>query len=36
MGREVRNVPPNWEHPKDENDRYIVMFEGSYENEMAE
>lgn len=22
MGREIRRVPPNWEHPKDENGQY--------------
>jgi hypothetical protein len=27
MGREVRRVPENWEHPKDENGYYIPMHE---------
>jgi len=29
-GREVRMVPENWEHPKDENQHYIPLFDGSY------
>jgi len=32
MGREVRRVPPNWEHPKDEQGDYIPMHEQSYED----
>lgn len=35
MGREVRRVPPNWEHPKDERDRYIPMFDEDYETAAA-
>ena len=27
MGREVRMVPPDWEHPKRENGRYIPLFD---------
>jgi len=27
MGREVRRVPPDWEHPKNEHGYYIPMFE---------
>lgn len=30
MSREIRMVPKNWEHPKDENGDYIPMFEGSF------
>jgi hypothetical protein len=30
MGREVRMVPPDWQHPKDERGRYIPMFEQSH------
>jgi len=26
MGREVRMVPPDWQHPKDEQGNYIPMF----------
>lgn len=29
MGREVRMVPKDWEHPKDENGHYIPLYEGS-------
>jgi hypothetical protein len=25
MGREIRRVPPNWEHPKDEDGEYIPL-----------
>jgi hypothetical protein len=28
MGREVRRVPPDWQHPKNANDRFIPLFEG--------
>jgi hypothetical protein len=27
MGREIRMVPPNWEHPKDEEGHYIPLFD---------
>lgn len=30
MGREVRMVPPGWQHPKDENGRYIPLYQGPY------
>lgn len=29
MGREIRRVPPNWEHPKRENGSYQPMFDRS-------
>lgn len=28
MGREVRRVPAEWQHPKDERGRYIPLFDG--------
>jgi len=28
MGREVRMVPANWQHPKDSKGRYIPLFDG--------
>lgn len=28
MGREVRRVPKDWSHPKDNNNRYIPLYEG--------
>ncbi len=31
MGREIRRVPPNWEHPKDEKGNYRSMHEEYYE-----
>lgn len=30
MGREVRRVPADWQHPKDANRQYIPLFGGSY------
>lgn len=36
MGREVRQVPPNWEHPKDDNGNYKSMFDRNYQDKMAE
>lgn len=36
MGREVRMVPPGWEHPKDEKGRYIPLMRGSYAKAAAE
>jgi hypothetical protein len=29
MGREVRRVPANWQHPKDSNGRYIALHDGN-------
>jgi hypothetical protein len=31
MGREIRRVPPNWEHPKDENGDYKSLHDWDYE-----
>jgi len=30
MGREIRRVPPNWEHPQDHR-RYIPLLDSTYE-----
>lgn len=30
MGREVRMVPPGWQHPKDENGKYIPLLRGGF------
>lgn len=30
MGREVRRVPKDWQHPKDERGRYVPMYPGSW------
>jgi hypothetical protein len=35
MGREVRKVTPNWEHPKDEKGRFIPLNQG-YEKRARE
>jgi len=32
MGREIRHVPENWEHPKDENGNYIPIEEWKEED----
>lgn len=29
MGREVRRVPPTWQHPKNEHGRYVPLLDGS-------
>jgi len=31
MGREVRMVPKNWEHPKDKSGNYIALFDSDFE-----
>lgn len=31
MGREIRRVPPNWEHPRDKDGEYISMCDEDYE-----
>ena len=36
MGREIRRVPPNWEHPKSHNGEYIGMFDQTYEDAVKE
>lgn len=36
MGREVRRVPANWQHPKDNRGRYIPLLSGSYATAAAE
>ncbi len=36
MGRELRRVPPNWQHPKDHRDRYIPLLGRSYEKDINE
>lgn len=33
MGREVRRVPANWEHPKDERGNFIPLFSSFTYNE---
>jgi len=36
MGREIRKVPANWEHPKNENGKYIPLFGRNFSKELAE
>jgi hypothetical protein len=36
MGREIRMVPPNWEHPKDERGNYISMYDEDFESAVAD
>jgi hypothetical protein len=36
MGREIRMVPPGWEHPKDDKGQYIPLMKGSYAEHAAE
>lgn len=31
MGRELRRVPPNWDHPRDEYGKYIPMTDQEYD-----
>lgn len=35
MGREVRMVPANWQHPKDKSGKYIPLFGHSFAREAA-
>ena len=30
MGREVRRVPANWKHPKDEKGHFVPLLGGSF------
>ncbi len=36
MGREIRRVPPTWEHPKDERGHYRAIYDTDYETRSAE
>jgi len=35
MGREVRHVPENWQHPKKPNGNYKPLFEGPFSERLA-
>lgn len=36
MGREVRRVPANWQHPKNDKGRYVPLFDGAkFEERLA-
>lgn len=36
MGREVRMVPPNWQHPKNDRGSYIPLFPSGFEQCLAD
>lgn len=36
MGRELRKVPAEWQHPKDENGNYIPLLGRSFSEDLAE
>lgn len=36
MGREVRMVPPGWQHPKREDGRFIPLMDGDFESADAD
>ena len=36
MGREIRRVPPNWEHPRNEKGDYISMYDQDFESACKE
>jgi hypothetical protein len=36
MSREVRMVPPDWQHPKDSKGRFVPLVDGSFEQDDAE
>ena len=36
MGREVRRVPPNWEHPKNDGGNYAPLFDETFDDAMQE
>ena len=36
MGREVRKVPANWQHPKRASGRYIALYDSCYESRAKE
>ena len=36
MGREIRRVPPNWEHPRNESGNFQPMFDRSFQQAVDE
>ena len=36
MGREIRRVPPHWEHPKKENGQYQPMYDNDFDTQLTE
>lgn len=35
MGREIRRVPPNWEHPRDDKGQYIPMYDDDFDSRLT-
>jgi len=35
MGREIRKVPKDWEHPKDEDGHFIALYDGTFSSDAA-
>ena len=35
MSRELRRVPPNWQHPKDKDGHYVPLLGGPFQEELA-
>jgi len=36
MGRDIRRVPPDWEHPRDDRGEFIALFDQDYESAARE
>ncbi len=36
MGREIRKVPADWKHPKDDQDEFVGLHDQTYEESLAE
>ena len=36
MSREIREVPPDWQHPEDENGKYISVFDRTFQDAETE
>ena len=36
MGRQLRKVAANWQHPKDENGNYVPLLDGKFSEKVAE
>jgi len=36
MGREIRKVPPGWEHPKDKDEHYRPLYDRTYNEALAD
>ena len=35
MGREIRRVPPGWQHPKDKSGHYLALYDKTHEEALA-